>query len=159
MPIDAAPDLRAIQDQLSPVRDERQRQKLRERRERALELNPRLELLENALLELAGEFVVFPGNEPDLERILERGQLFSRAVEHRPGAPSSCHANAARLWRKNPRDLGIVVGYGLSDDSLWRSHTWLIQNATLIETTEPRLLYFGTLLTHAEAESFAAFQL
>lgn len=59
---------------------------------------------------------------------------------------SGCHENCLELFLNNEIDF-CVFGYALSDDGLFRSHSWGIKDGIVIETTEPRLLYFGYVLT------------
>jgi len=70
---------------------------------------------------------------------------------------SACHQNVANAA------LGgrgtIVTGYSLSDDGLWREHSWLFDPAIarafeLVETTTPRLRYFGFILNADELRGF-----
>jgi len=57
---------------------------------------------------------------------------------------SDCHQNSARLALK----AGIEwwTGLALSKDGIWRIHSWCVKGAKIIETTEPRTLYFGVPL-------------
>jgi hypothetical protein len=50
--------------------------------------------------------------------------------------------------------MKITTGWALSDDGLWRQHSWILRGKTVIETTETRVRYFGVTLTDAEAEQF-----
>jgi hypothetical protein len=65
----------------------------------------------------------------------------------------------ALLYARNPRRFRIVTGYALSDDGLWRQHSWLHDTAGFrrrhtIETTERRIRYFGVWLDEDEARAF-----
>lgn len=115
--------------------------------------------LEQKLLALGGTCLVFR-QEPDLLRLLQRGEVYHGPVELVAGKPHQCHTNVALLWNENRATLRISTGYALSEDGKWRQHSWLIKNTatstTLIETTFKRLLYFGYLLTTSEAEEFFA---
>ena len=63
------------------------------------------------------------------------------------GIPGHCHDNCEGLL-KNKIIHEIYTGYALSSDGLWRYHSWGFGNqGVLIETTEPRLLYFGEKYT------------
>jgi hypothetical protein len=67
------------------------------------------------------------------------------------GAPSACHDNASRLTRLNSEKMVLMTGYALSDDGMWRSHSWCLSSEddgsfTIIETTVPRLAYFGHIV-------------
>jgi len=133
-----------------------------------------MRLLRNRLLEAAPKTTTcFPGLlEEDLSKILSRGFFqLGKHAKRMPGDPSQCHANAANLWEQNKERAAIVTGYALSKDGIWRQHTWLIDlhksvgaegarrmHGTffqIVETTEPRVLYYGFRLTEDEAEQFA----
>ncbi len=62
----------------------------------------------------------------------------------RKGAPNECHHNSLRLWKTCPK-YRFATGYALSDDGIWRRHSWLLNGTqtTIIETTEKRAAYFG----------------
>ncbi len=115
--------------------------------------------LERKLLALGGEHMVYIG-EPDLVSLLTRGEVFEGPVTRVPGSPSRCHANVARRWTAKKDDLAIATGYGLSEDGLWRQQSWLLRThptlrqRRVLETTVPRLTYFGFVLTRDEAEVF-----
>jgi len=74
------------------------------------------------------------------------GNKYTKRV---PGETSRCHENVAELLYagKTPDGLPITeteTGYALSEDGLWRQHSWAIAlHDTVVETTEPRLLYVG----------------
>ena len=69
---------------------------------------------------------------------------------------SSCHQNVALIWtRKQFGIIGIAIGYALSDDGLWRQHTWGVLRDGVLETTETRLKYFGIVLQGEKADFFA----
>ncbi len=55
---------------------------------------------------------------------------------------NGCHANslalaAAKAGRK------AMTGLALSEDGIWRSHSWVLDGARILETTTPRTLYLG----------------
>jgi len=56
-----------------------------------------------------------------------------------------CHNNCFRLLQADKIDT-IFTGYALSDDGLWRNHSWGLKKDFLIETTEERLVYLGIQL-------------
>lgn len=71
------------------------------------------------------------------------------------GRARDCHANTATLFL-----LGLVeaiaTGYALSEDGLWRQHTWGIDpGGGVVETTVPRARYAGRVLTGKDAFAFA----
>ena len=104
--------------------------------------------LKARLLDFAGEAVCLPGYEEDLENILEYGQFWlGYNAERIPGEPCQCHENSALLWRENRDITNICTGYALSEDGMWRQHSWLIhrkpRSNKIVETTRPRVLYYG----------------
>lgn len=143
-----------------------QRKILRERAEEAIRETPELSVLQGRLLGIGGEAVVWPMMiEEDLEKILKRGFIqHGKHINFMPGETSRCHANVADLWRQNGGRLKIVTGYAMSDDDLWRQHSWLIDMEDrvpgghnlfrIVETTTPRELYYGFVLWQEEAEEF-----
>lgn len=116
--------------------------------------------LKARLLDFAGEAVCLPGYEEDLENILEYGQFWlGYNAERIPGEPCQCHENSALLWRENRDITNICTGYALSEDGMWRQHSWLIhrkpRSNKIVETTRPRVLYYGFALTPEMCEEFA----
>lgn len=72
-------------------------------------------------------------------------------------ARNSCHSNAAFLWKNKISGLvGIGTGYALSEDGLWRQHSWCLTPGGIIETTEVRHTYYGVRLEGARADRFAS---
>ena len=68
-----------------------------------------------------------------------------------------CHQNIAAVWRKGRRGLvGVATGYALSNDGLWRQHTWGVMRDGVLECTEERRKYFGILLQDSAADYFAS---
>ncbi len=58
-----------------------------------------------------------------------------------PMEPSHCHDNVQNLKRKK-LITEAQTGYALSDDGLWRCHSWGRNNKDqIVETTEARLVY------------------
>lgn len=118
---------------------------------------PDLKRLKSLLLKLGGDFVVPPPKpDPDIPALLESGFVMGGNTVLRPLKSSMCHQNMASLWRS--RKFGIVAiatGYALTDDDLWRQHSWGLLREGLLETTELRVKYFGILLQGDEADHFA----
>ena len=126
--------------------------------------DPKLLQLEQRLLSFGGNSVCLPGEEEDLENIMRYGQLwYGKTVKMKKGRPSRCHSNSAELYSAN-RDaltdsrLMICTGYALSEDGMWRQHSWLAwikaRSVTLVETTVPRVAYFGFCMTGEQCEEF-----
>ena len=129
---------------------------LRDRALRMTSETPGLAGLRGRLLDLDGLEVVFAGSEFHLDELLQRGSESSEAdSETYILVQSMCHANSALLWRLLGGGVKIVTGYALSDDGLWRQHSWANRDGHVIETTETRVRYFGFELSQAEAERFA----
>lgn len=113
--------------------------------------HPELLPLRKKLLSMGGEEIV-PRYEGDLDEIMRRGKMIRKNVRFIDGSPGSCHSNVAILYQRG--GIKIVTGWALSDDGLWRQHTWGIDNNGIIETTEVRDKYFGFILNDTEAELF-----
>ena len=58
------------------------------------------------------------------------------------GEQGACHANVDRL-RENNEIENDFIGYALSEDGLWRYHSWGTLKEKIVETTERRLVYIG----------------
>lgn len=103
-----------------------------------------------------GELVVPPcAVDADTARLAEGAELKVGRVRHSEGEPSACHDNVIALWRRG-RVEAIGTGYALSEDGLWRRHSWgVLDDGTLVETTEARVRYVGVTLRGEVAEAFA----
>lgn len=120
--------------------------------------------LAEILLSIAGEWVVPPllrpsrktGYEEFLRQVMARSQRFaSTGVRKGRGKPGLCHQNAARIARDSP-SMMIMSGFALSRDGRWREHSWILDSKRmeLVETCDPRVLYFGFVLRPEEAKGF-----
>lgn len=121
--------------------------------------NPKLSELRDRLLAFCGDSVCLAFEEPDIDIILERGQFwFGHNAKRMEGRDCKCHSNACNLYRQNRETTRICTGYALSKDGMWRQHSWLIfkksRSNQIIETTEPRVLYYGVALTEEECSLF-----
>ncbi|WP_260703867.1 hypothetical protein [Edaphobacter flagellatus] len=118
---------------------------------------PELKPLKALLLRFGGIFLVAPPKpDPDITLLLESGFLMHGRVVTKPMRSSMCHQNVAAVWkRRKPRIVGIATGYALTEDGLWRQHSWGILRDGMLETTCEREKYFGVLLRGAEADHFA----
>ena len=117
---------------------------------------PILRQLERKLLSLGGMQVAIQPDE-DAESILGLGRTFpARTAVQMEGKMSRCHGNVACIWDADRKRLKIVTGWALSEDGIWRQHSWAWDTAKrcVIETTLPRTMYFGFVLPEREAEKF-----
>lgn len=118
--------------------------------------------LQQTLLSFGGEEVCMPFYlDDDVEKFITRGQLwYGDPHLMMEGAPSRCHMNSAMCWRENQDKVLIATGYALSDDGMWRQHSWCVYihedegENMIIETTEPRVAYFGYVLNEEESFQF-----
>lgn len=117
-------------------------------------------VLRDKILKFGGEEFCMPITpDKDYERILERCEFFYGSSYRRTGAPSQCHRNSCYLWQANKRDdVRIATGYALSEDGIWREHSWVVQRLAtkwrVWETTVRRVAYFGYIMTPEECENF-----
>ncbi len=127
-----------------------------------MEKQPRMYELRDKLLSFGGESTCFPYIEEDLEDILDKGQFwFGDGAKMMKGAPSQCHRNCCELYdlNKDDFDVRICTGYALSEKGgMWRQHSWLVlhnpRSNQIIETTEPRIGYYGFVMTREQCDKF-----
>ena len=118
---------------------------LAERNATALK-NPAAVKLRSKLLGHAGEEVLLRVTPQEIDRLLARGEIHSgKGAGLRRMQANRCHFNAAKLLLTG-RAAKVVSGFALSA-GLWRSHTWVLNSrGRIVETTEPREVYFGAVL-------------
>ena len=137
---------------------DREQERILDRRFReAARQQPDLKVLRRLLLGLGGTHLVAPPS-PDgtLPLLINAGFVMAGPVVQRTMKKSDCHRNVAEIWAKRQDELvGIGTGYSLSDDGLWREHSWGVRREGILETTVSRVKYFGVLLQHGDADSFA----
>ena len=119
--------------------------------------------LRDKILTFGGYEACIQYQEPDIHEILTRGQFwYGDKYMFKRGQPIQCHRNSCNLWKANRdnHEIAIATGYALSKDGMWRQHSWLIlrkpRSVNVIETTEPRVAYFGFVMTDDEAQEFCA---
>jgi hypothetical protein len=129
-------------------------QQLRE----AVANQPELEQLNALVLSFGGEFLVAPRKpDNDITTLLAQGFSTFGPIKLHVMDRSSCHQNIAALWRNREHGIvAIATGYALSEDGLWRQHSWGILRDGLLETTKQRSRYFGIVLQGEAADDFAA---
>jgi hypothetical protein len=109
------------------------------------------------VLTFGGELVVPPMcPEPDLDELLTDARSWGPTARLQLGEEVSCQENVAVLWIDGTA-AEVGTGYALSEDGLWRQHSWGIAgDGVVIETTEERLRYVGVRLVGTGALKFAA---
>lgn len=124
----------------------------------AVRKQPEFKRLKAPLLRLGGDSLVAPPKpDQDIPTLLEHGFITSGPITLKVLKSSSCHQNVASIWTKKKFGIvGIATGYALSDDGLWRQHSWGILRDGVLETTKTRLKYFGIVLQGEQADFFAA---
>jgi hypothetical protein len=130
------------------------------------ELTPNMEAIRDKLLDFAGQEVcILHGDDRDTENILHCGQfwfgkLSEMTTDDRFRMRNQCHANSIKLYQeyKDKRDIHFCTGFALSDDGMWREHSWCISRdsgeSIVIETTEPRILYYGYVIPEKLVEDW-----
>jgi hypothetical protein len=101
-----------------------------------------------------------PWHDCRVPALIHAGFVMDGQITLRAMRPCSCHRNISRLWNRNRNRgglFGIGTGYALSDDGLWRQHSWGVGRRGIVETTEVRVTYFGELLLGKDADLFAAY--
>lgn len=118
-------------------------------------LDPKFEELRKILLEIGGEEVV-PLPEPNLEKLIEEGEVFDGKVKYVEGATNQCHENVLEMYRSDDGDGDICTGWGLTrQDALWRQHSWFLSSEErIMETTTPRHVYYGVVLKGLDLDWF-----
>jgi hypothetical protein len=140
---------------LTPDRKKFLQARLRE----AIKAQPEIRRLKLLLLRLGGDFLVAPPTaDSDLLELIELGFLIGGPVTLKVMRSSMCHQNVAAAWRTRRFGvIGVATGYALSEDGLWRQHSWGVLRDGVLETTEVRLKYFGILLQSTRADHFAEY--
>ena len=118
---------------------------------------PELKRLKALLLRLGGDLLVAPSKpDQDVPMLLEQGFVMSGPIKLKVMKSNSCHQNVALVWSKRKFGIvGIATGYALTNDGLWRQHSWGILRFGVLETTSTRLTYFGIALQGERADFFA----
>lgn len=119
------------------------------------------EKLRDLLLSFGGNEVLIPEPEEDIVNILKYGQFwFGKSSKLMKGKPSQCHKNSCDLWESgdNKKHCRICTGYALSEDGLWRQHSWVLNfksnSNQIIETTMKRIAYFGFIMNEEQSQEF-----
>jgi hypothetical protein len=110
------------------------------------------------ILTFGGEMVCLPFGESLSEQLVKFGIfLYGDDARVELGKRSGCHENASKIVLASPDNRIIGTGYALSDDGMWRGHSWCIDtdNGQIIETTEKRVAYFGIVVGKEDSISFA----
>lgn len=106
---------------------------------------PGVNQLEKKLLSIGGQRIAMgsPTLFGNVEEVLAKGKLIeSTDIQFKTMRRSQCHENSEELCNMDP-NLKLLTGWALSEDGCWRQHSWAMNNDIVIETTEPRIKYFG----------------
>jgi len=117
----------------------------------------RMQKLKMRMLDEIGAAVCINGFDEDTPALMIRGDFYlSEDAEFRKGENCRCHGNSAAIWKEDDERYCIMTGYAMSNDAVWRQHSWVWdnENERIIETTEDRLLYYGFKMTHKECVYF-----
>lgn len=88
------------------------------------------------------ENVVIP--DPEKDMVCVEGEL------------RACHDNCEKLLAEEKIEVWMT-GYAMSDDGLWRHHSWgKDKDGRIVETTLERLAYLGVRVTVAEKDEIVA---
>lgn len=101
------------------------------------------------LLSFGGEEVCLAHGEPDLELLKTSGVLrVGENIVSKKMRSNGCHENAFILQSTAPERYQVITGYYLSDDGMWRQHSWCwdVRKGQIVETTIPAVAYFGAVL-------------
>lgn len=130
---------------------------LKERLSEDISEIPRFSELNEALNRFESNTIVLPmfNSKEEIDNILDKGILYdNNEIIVIKMQRSKCHDNVEDFC-DNIENFGmslndsfkIINGFGLSNDGLWRFHSWILKNGEIIiETTEPRLLYYGCII-------------
>jgi hypothetical protein len=134
-----------------------QKRFLQDRLRKAVREQPELKSLKVLLLQFGGDFIVAPSKlDLDVPALLASGCLMSGPIIMKQMKSSMCHKNVAALWKAREQGIvAIATGYALSEDGLWRQHSWGVLLDGILETTVCRSRYFGIVLNSSEADYFA----
>lgn len=80
-----------------------------------------------------------------LNGFIKYGKIMDYPAKMKRMKQSRCHDNAEKLNQSNP-DYKIFTGFALSDDLMWRYHSWCLYKEKIVETTVKRILYYGIYL-------------
>jgi len=117
---------------------------------------PEIRQLARVLLRIGGCFLVPPPwPDPDVIELIHSGFAMCGPVLLKVRKQNQCHQNVAALWEaRRCGIIGIGTGYALSDDGLWRQHSWGVLREGVVESTVPMIKYFGILLQGDRADRF-----
>lgn len=86
--------------------------------------------LKSILVKLGGSHLVPP--EGGLPLLIQCGFIMTGPVLLQLMEPNACHLNSSQLWvEKKLGVVGIGTGNALSDDGIWRQHSWGVRRERL----------------------------
>ena len=132
------------------------------KREKALKLNILeyskqvsliIDLQNHLSKEIKGTILVpFGLDTSEIKHHLEKGEFLGETSKIRKMAASQCHSNSYYLFNENKNKFYLYTGVALSEDGVWRPHSWCVDKDTeeIIETTESRIAYFGSKMENKD---------
>jgi hypothetical protein len=112
-----------------------------------IKLQPEYKDLENILLKIGGNKIVYIEN-PAVKSVVEVGKILKYKPILKEMEQSHCHDNVYKLWKKSRNKIRMATGWALTkDDGMWRCHSWGVSKNRIIETTTKRDIYFGFIYT------------
>jgi len=107
-------------------------------------------------LKAIGGTVVCATFEEDIQLILHHGKTWvplQKEIVLVRGEAIRCHDNSILLQETNSH-LHLCTGYALSNDGIWRSHSWCFeeQSYRIVETTSQRVAYHGGVLVRGRGK-------
>ena len=113
----------------------------------------------DTLLGFGGEEVCMELEDEHFYLMKDYGQFWlGKNIKMMKGIKCACHQNSADLWNHNKTNTLICTGYALSEDGMWRQHSWVLwfkpRSVQIVETTTPRKAYYGVCLDYNECYIF-----
>jgi hypothetical protein len=89
--------------------------------------------LETKLLAIGGNHLVYSPTDL-LDDIVLDGFLFELThVGVVQGTQSGCHENSLKIVKAFPGECQLAHGFALSDDGLWRNHSWVMRGSAWLK--------------------------
>lgn len=110
------------------------------------EWNKTMVKLRNHLLSIDGK-EVSPKIDSYAYQQLEHGTLMDPDETVVEQLLMTSHLNSIGLFLRDDANTEIGTGWVLDSDELWRRHSWVMRDETLVETTVPQQKYYGIYIS------------